>query len=56
LNISRSELERLIGALEALLCLTLFRMNGTDVVVTDEGRIFVEKCEAFLRERDVNDF
>jgi hypothetical protein len=24
------------------------------VMVTDEGRLFVERCEAFLTERDTN--
>ena len=52
LNISRTELERQIAALETLLCAKIFRMSGTEVVVTDEGRVFVEKCQAFLEERD----
>jgi DNA-binding transcriptional LysR family regulator len=54
LNISRSELELQVGTLETLLCLKVFRMNGRDVMVTDEGRLFVERCEAFLTERDTN--
>ncbi len=52
LNISRTELERQIAALETLLCMKIFRMSGKEVVVTDEGRVLVEKCQAFLEERD----
>ena len=52
LNISRTDLERQIAALENLLCMKMFRLSGKEVVVTDEGRIFVEKFQAFQDERD----
>jgi DNA-binding transcriptional LysR family regulator len=55
LDISLSELERQITALETILSMKMFRTIGKNVVVTNEGRVFVEGCQAFLEARDIMD-
>jgi DNA-binding transcriptional LysR family regulator len=52
LDIGLSELEKRITTLETILSMKMFRTRGQDVSVTDEGRVFVEGCQASLASRN----
>lgn len=52
MGLSSTSVSRLIGDLETDLGVRLFRRTTRQTAITDEGKVFLERCEAVLEEID----